>query len=143
MVDVSEGEKKKSKIWLWHRHLGHASFGYLKKLFPSLFARSDVSGSHCDICELAKSHHASFLLILNKSPLPFMVIHSYVWGPYKVPTLSGSHWFITFIDDYTRMTWLYLMKTKDEVNLLFQNFHKMIETQYNAKVRVLCRISEL
>ena len=29
------------------------------------------------------------------------------------------------------------MKTKDEVNLLFQKFHKMIETQYNAKVRVL------
>ncbi|RVW18959.1 Retrovirus-related Pol polyprotein from transposon RE1 [Vitis vinifera] len=36
-----------------------------------------------------------------------------------------------------KMTWLCLMKTKDEVNLLFQNFHKMIETQYNAKVRVL------
>ncbi|RVW95962.1 Retrovirus-related Pol polyprotein from transposon TNT 1-94 [Vitis vinifera] len=30
-----------------------------------------------------------------------------------------------------------LDETKDEVNLLFQNFHKMIETQYNAKVRVL------
>ena len=29
------------------------------------------------------------------------------------------------------------MKTKDEVHLLFQKFHKMIETQYNAKVRVL------
>ncbi|RVW60167.1 hypothetical protein CK203_088236 [Vitis vinifera] len=35
------------------------------------------------------------------------------------------------------MTWLCLMKTKDEMNLLFQNFHKVIETQYNAKVRVL------
>ncbi|WJZ94353.1 hypothetical protein VitviT2T_013224 [Vitis vinifera] len=35
------------------------------------------------------------------------------------------------------MTWLCLMKTKDEVNLLFQNFHKVIETQYNAKVQVL------
>ena len=35
------------------------------------------------------------------------------------------------------MTWLCLMKTKDEVNLLCQNFHKMIETQYNAKVQVL------
>ncbi|KAL6326259.1 hypothetical protein AAG906_004756 [Vitis piasezkii] len=55
----------------------------------------------------------------------------------NVPTLSGSRWFVTFIDDCTRMTWLYLMKTKDEVNLLFQNFHKVIETQYNAKVRVL------
>ena len=29
------------------------------------------------------------------------------------------------------------MKTKDELNLLFQNFHKMIETQYNAKVWVM------
>ena len=29
------------------------------------------------------------------------------------------------------------MKTKHEVNLLFQNFHKMIETKYNTKLRVL------
>ncbi|WJZ83066.1 hypothetical protein VitviT2T_002777 [Vitis vinifera] len=137
MADGSEGEKKKSEIWLWHRRLGHASFGYLKKLFPSLFAKSDISSFRCDICELAKSHRVSFPLILNKSPFPFMVIHFDVWGPSKVPTLSGSRWFVTFIDDYTRMTWLCLMKTKDEVNLLFQKFHKMIETQYNAKVRVL------
>nr|CAN63629.1 hypothetical protein VITISV_018697 [Vitis vinifera] len=133
MTDGFEGEKKKSEIWLWHQRLGHASFGYLKKLFPSLFAMSDISGFRCDICELAKSHRASFPLILNKSPFPFMVIHSDVWGPSKVPTLSGSRWFVTFIDDCTRMTWLCLMKTKDEVNLLFQKFHKMIETQYNAK----------
>ena len=66
-----------------------------------------------------------------------MVIHYDVWGPSKVPTLSGLRWFVTFIDDCTKMTWLFLMKTKDEVNLSFQNFHKMIETQYNAKVRVL------
>ena len=102
-----------------------------------MFAKSDISGFRCDICELAKSHRASFPLILNKSPFPFMVIHSDVWGPSKVSTLSGSRWFVTFIDACTRMTWLCLMKTKDEVNLLFQKFHKMIETQYNAKVRVL------
>ncbi|KAJ9671110.1 hypothetical protein PVL29_027210 [Vitis rotundifolia] len=136
MVDGSEEEKKKSEIWSWHRRLGHTSFGYLKKLFPSLFAKSDISSFHCDICELAKSHRASFPLILNKSLLPFVVIHSDIWGPSKVPTLSGLHWFVTFIDDCTRMTWLCLMKTKDEVNLLFQKF-KMIETQYNAKVQVL------
>ncbi|RVW84526.1 Retrovirus-related Pol polyprotein from transposon TNT 1-94 [Vitis vinifera] len=28
MTDESEGEKKKSEIWLWHRRLGHASFGH-------------------------------------------------------------------------------------------------------------------
>ena len=137
MADRSEEEEKKFEIWLWHRRLGHASFGYLKKLFPSLFGMSDISSFRCDICELAKSHHTSFPLILNKSSLPFMVKHSDLCGPSKVPTLSGSHWFVTFIDDCTRMTWLYLMRTKDEVNLLFKKFYKMIETQYNAKVQVL------
>ena len=74
MVNGSKGDKKESKIWLWHQHMGHASFGYLKKLFPSLFTNFDVSSFRCDVCELSKSHHASFPLILNKSLLPFMVM---------------------------------------------------------------------
>ena len=90
MVDGSEGKKKKSKIWLWHRRLGHASFGYLKKLFPSLFIKFDVSSFRCDVCELAKSHRASFPFSLNKSTVPFMVIHFDVWGPSKVTTFGGS-----------------------------------------------------
>ena len=36
-------KKRKYEIWLWHRRMGHASFGYMKKLFPSLFANFDVS----------------------------------------------------------------------------------------------------
>ena len=111
MTYGSEGEKKKFEILLWHRRLGHASFGYLKKLFPSLFTKCDVSSLHCDVCELEKSHRTSFPLSLNKSPLPSMVIHFDVCGPSKVSTLSGSRWFVTFINDRTRMTWLCLMKT--------------------------------
>ena len=76
-IGVSEKRKRrKYEIWLWHRRLGHASFGYMKKLFPSLFANFDVSSFKCDVCELAKSHRASFPLTLNKSPVPFMIIHS-------------------------------------------------------------------
>ena len=63
MADGYKGEKKKSEILLWHRRLEHASFGYLKKLFPNLFSKSDISGFCYDICELAKNHRASFLLI--------------------------------------------------------------------------------
>jgi hypothetical protein len=136
-INSYEGSKKKSNIWLWHRRLGHASFGYLKKLFPSLFVTIDVSSFQCDVCELAKSHRASFPLILNKSPIPFMVIHSDVWGPSKVTSLGGSRWFVTFIDDCTRMTWVCLMKSKSEVCYLFKIFYKMVCTQYNAQVQVL------
>ena len=66
-----------------------------------------------------------------------MIIHFDVWGPSKIPTLGGSWWFVTFIDDCTRMTWLCLMKSKFEVNLLFQKFFKIIRTQYNAQTQVL------
>ena len=139
-IGGSEKKRKKegeSEIWLWHRRLGHASFGYMKKLFPSLLANFDVTSFKCDVCELAKSHRASFPLTLSKSPVPFMIIHSDVWGPSKFATLDGSRWFVTFIDDCTRMTWVCLMKSKSEVNLLFQKFHKMDCSQYNAQVQVL------
>ncbi|KAK2984954.1 hypothetical protein RJ640_013380 [Escallonia rubra] len=137
MVNDSEGEMRKSEIWLWHRRLGHALFGYLKKLFPSLFTKYDVSSFQCEVCELAKSHRVSFPLALNKSPDPFMIIHSDVWGPSKVNSLGGSRWFVTFIDDCTRMTWVQLMKSKSEVNVLFQQFCKMIHTQNTARIQVL------
>ena len=75
-VGGAKGDKQKVEIWLWHRHLGYVSFGYRKKLFLSLFAKVDVSSFQCDVCELAKSHRNSFSLQLNKSPRPFMLIHS-------------------------------------------------------------------
>ena len=66
-----------------------------------------------------------------------MIIYSDVWDPSKFATLDGPHWFVTFIDDCTRMTWVCLMKSKSEVNLLFQNFYKMVCSQYNAQVQVI------
>ncbi|PRQ20262.1 putative RNA-directed DNA polymerase [Rosa chinensis] len=38
-----------------------------------------------------------------------MKIHSDVWGPAKIPSLSGARYFVTFIDDCTRMTWVLTM----------------------------------
>ena len=133
-MDTYGTQKNKAEIWLWHQCMRHTSFGYLKKLFPSLFANLDMSVFKCDVCELAKIHRASFPLILNKSPVLFMIIHYDVWGPSKIPTLGGSRWFVTFIDGYIRMTWLCLMKSKSMVNLLFQKFYKTIHTQYNAQI---------
>jgi len=62
-----------------------------------------------------------------------MLVHSDVWGPSKISTLKGSCRFFTFIDNCTMMTCLWLMKSKGQVDLIFKKFHKMIQTQYNAK----------
>ena len=109
----------------------------LKIVISYLFENLDMPFFECDVCELAKSHRASFPLILNKSPVHFMIIYYDVWGLSKIPTLGGSQWFVTFINDCTRMTWLCLMKSKYEVNLHFQKFYKTIRTQYNAQIQVL------
>jgi len=81
----------------------------------------------CDTCILAKSHRTSYHMSLNKSSVHFALIHYDMWGPSPRITVFGHHWFVIFVDDYTQMTWLYLMKTKDEVFQIFQNFHVMIQ----------------
>lgn len=64
------------------------------------------------------------------------IFHSDVWGPSRIKNLSGTRWFVTFIDDHTHVTWIFLMKDKSEVRNIFQVFHKMIETQFRTKIQV-------
>ena len=51
---------KEQQIWLWHRRLGHLSFGYIKHLFPNLFTNMQFFYFKCDTCILAKSHRTIY-----------------------------------------------------------------------------------
>ena len=55
-----------------------------------------------------------------------------VWGPYSVPTLDGFKYFLTIVNDATRATWLFLMKSKSDVRPLFGQNIKSTRTD-NAK----------
>ena len=127
---------KERQICLWHRRLGHLSFGYLRHLFPDLFLHLPNIDFKCNTCIMAKSHRISYPANLNKNVILFSLIHSDVWGPSTVTTSSGYRWFVIFVDDCTHMTWLYQMKTKDEVFPIFQTFHTMIQTEFSTKIRV-------
>ena len=115
-------------MWLFHRWLGHALFGYLRRMLPSLFHEIKESDLHCEVCILEKSHRASFLPSINKRLFPFDLVHSEIWGLSPISTLSGIKWFVTFIDDCTRMTWIYAMKNKSDVSMVFRSFSQMIAT---------------
>jgi hypothetical protein len=130
-------DKNEQQIWLWHRRLGHPSFSYMKYLFPALFSNILISDLKCETCILAKCHKAHYPLSINKSTIPFALIHSDVWGPSPISTISGFRWFVIFVDDCSRMTWLYLLKHKNEVLSIFQSFHTMVQTQFSTKVQVL------
>ena len=68
---------------------------------------------------------------------PFMLIHSDIWGPSHVKTNTGVHWFITFIDDHTRLCWVYLLKEKSEAAGVFKQFHKIILNQFKTNIKIL------
>jgi hypothetical protein len=54
-----------------------------------------------------------------------------------VKSLGVSSYYVIFIDDYSRKTWLYLLKTKDEVFNKFQEFKEKIENLTNKKIKTL------
>ena len=113
---------------MWHRRLGHLSFNYLRKIKLELFVGITNFESKCDICELAKSHRVPYVPSYNKNLLPFMTIHSDIWGPSRIPTLSGARYFVTFIDERTWMTWVSLLSNKGDVSSVFQELYKMVST---------------
>ncbi|KAA0046032.1 Beta-galactosidase [Cucumis melo var. makuwa] len=96
-----------------------------------------VSSLSCDVCIRAKQHRVSFPSQPYKPTQSFNLIHNDVWGPSKVTTSSGKWWFVTFIDDHTRLTRVYLITDKSEVPSIFQNFYHVIKTQFHTKIAIL------
>ena len=60
-----------------------------------------------------------------------------MWGPYPVVSPIGFRYFVTFVDDYSRTNWLYLMKNHSELFFHFRAFCAEIHTQFHVFVQNL------
>ena len=131
-------QSNRDQIWLHHYYLGHPSFFTLRVMFPALFRGLDVKNFQCSVCELAKHKRVTYPSSNKRTYVPFSLIHSDVWGrPATVPNISGAQWFILFVDDCTRVVWLFLMKHKSEVSTIFPSFYNMIKTQFGVEIKRL------
>jgi hypothetical protein len=64
------------------------------------------------------------------------LVFSDVWGP--APTSVGRHeYYVSFIDDYSKFTWIYLLRRKSEVFQCFHDFQSLVERQFNRKIRAV------
>lgn len=113
------------------------NFVYLEKLFPSLFRNKNSKFIHCDVCQLSKHTRATFTPQPHKPSQPFSLIHSDIWGPSNVKNVTGSRWFLLFVDDHTRISWVFLMKDKSETSELFKRFNVMIQNHFSTRIKVL------
>ena len=85
-----------------HCRLGHPSLSLLKKLFPQF---SSMSSLNCESCQYAKLHRMHLSPRVNKqASTSFELIHSVVWGSCPVMSPTGFKNFVTFVNDFSRVT---------------------------------------
>jgi histone deacetylase 1/2 len=104
----------------WHSRLGHPAIQIVQHVLhrhelPSESANKVVI---CDACQQGKSHQLPFSLSTHVTTSPLEIIHSDVWGPAQT-SVSGHQYYVSFVDAYSRFTWLYLLKHKSEVFKVF------------------------
>ena len=100
-----------------HCRLGHPSLSLLKKLYRQF---SDLSSLNCELCQYAKLHRVHLSPRVNKrASAPFQLVHYDVWGPCLDLSLNEFKYFVTFVDDFSHITWLYLMKSRSKIFFLF------------------------
>ncbi|RDY14664.1 hypothetical protein CR513_00246, partial [Mucuna pruriens] len=119
---------------LLHNCLEHLSLAKLKLMVPSL---NKLSTLECESYQLSKHVRSTFPNQVNKRcNSPFSIVHSDIWGPSRV-TSFGFNYFVTFIDEYSRCTWVYLMKERSELLSILMSFSKEVENQFGKTIKIL------
>ena len=127
---------------LWHRRFCHLGISNVRKLVKNDL----VKGINCNIsddkffcvnCCDGKNHKQPFNDSGQKKLKPFDLVHSDVCGNINPVSLGGGGYFVTFIDDATRYSWVYIIKKKSDVFDTFCNWKSMVEKQYESKIKIL------
>ncbi|CAI7882913.1 unnamed protein product [Closterium sp. NIES-53] len=105
----------------WHERLCHVNFPVLQNLVKNgSFKGLEVKGAvkeigSCPTCLETKFTRFPFSSGTGPAKAPIVLVHMDVVGPTRAPSLSGSRYFLTIVDDHTRAMWVYPLKTKGEV----------------------------
>ena len=120
----------------WHDRLGHASFSLIERLLRknklTYVGERDIE-TIFDSCQRAKSHQLPYPISTSISTKPLQLIFSDVWGP--APSSVGRHtYYVSFIDNYNKYSWIYLLKKRSDVFQVFQNFQALVERKFDSKI---------
>lgn len=130
--------KALEKAKLWHIRLVHVPFNHLKAYKHDLDSNTLLKSFFCTIFLKAKQFRLPFKSSYDKFTSPFELLHMDVWGPYSVCTSNGCKCFLTIVDDYTRCTLLYFLQRKSQCVSYVPQFFDYVETQHNARIKVVC-----
>ncbi|GJS78881.1 putative ribonuclease H-like domain-containing protein [Tanacetum coccineum] len=125
----------------WHRRLGHVNFKNLNKLvkgnlvrgLPSKIFHNDHT---CVACQKGKQHKASCKAkLVSYISQPLQLLHMDLFGPTSVRSLNHKTYCLVITDDFSRFSWVFFLRTKDETSGILKDFIRQIENQLNQKVK--------
>jgi transposase InsO family protein len=125
---------------LWHKRLSHIHYRALPSLGKMVTSLPKIQVQHNGVCRgysLGKNVKGSFLSSDNRSKGILDLIHSDMCGPITVASLNKYMYYVLFIDDHSRKTWIYFLKTKDGFLARFQEFKAQVENLTGRKIKVL------
>jgi len=132
--DISEKETQ-----LWHRRFGHHNFRGLNTLaqkkivirLPSLKTSTVV----CTTCLVAKQHRESIPKSSSwRASTKLQLVHADVCGPISPASNSHKRYIMSFVDDYSRQTWVYFLHEKSEALKTFKNFKAFVEKEAGTPI---------
>ena len=132
------GVSNKASYELWHARLGHVSFDVISSLnktgclsLTSLLPKPDI----CTSCQLAKGQRLPFIHNEKRASSPLDLVHCDLWGPAPITSTDGYRYYVVFIDDHSRFTWFYPLKTKTGFYAVLPAFIKLVQTQCSRKIK--------
>jgi transposase InsO family protein len=137
-ISVLKNKSLHASYDLWHSRLGHVNhsiISFLNKKGQLYLTSLLPSPTLCETCQLAKSHRLPYSRNEHRSSNVLDLIHCDLWGPSPVKSNLGFDYYVLFIDDYSRFTWLYPLKFKSDFFATFIRFQKFVENQHSARIK--------
>jgi transposase InsO family protein len=138
--DVALTHSTKSPCELWHRRLAHINYKALSYVSKVVIGLPRFKVDHegvCKGCAQGKNIKNPFPKRNNKAEGILELIHSDICSLMSSTSLSGYVYYVSFIDDYSCKTWVYFLKSKDEVLRKFKEFKALLENLSERKIKIL------
>jgi hypothetical protein len=122
---------------MWHRRFAHLHQDALQSMLGRAAIAKDEHQSKCAVCIRAKHRRRISRKPQRRATAPFQLVHSDFCGPMSVDSNGGHRYYILFIDDFSRWTFVHFLKSKDRQACCaaFREMRAFVQTQYGYSIQ--------
>jgi len=114
----------------WYRRFAHLNLADLRLLLPREVYKEQNKKPTCLVCATAKAKQQfQHTTPSTRAKKPLELIHSDLCRPISPISPSSCRYYILYIDDYSRLSWVYFLRTKTSAEIcgVFCEFKSMVE----------------